>query len=32
MSSGGGMETRRLATFVRIVDVGSLTRAADVLH
>lgn len=26
------METRRLATFVRIVDVGSLTRAADVLH
>ena len=25
------METRRLATFVRIVDVGSLTRAADVL-
>lgn len=26
------METRRLATFVRIVDVGSLTRAADILH
>ena len=26
------MDTRRLATFVRIVDVGSLTRAADVLH
>ena len=26
------MDTRRLQTFVRIVEVGSLTRAADVLH
>lgn len=26
------MDTRRLQTFVRIVEIGSLTRAADVLH
>lgn len=26
------METRRLQTFVRIVDIGSLTRAAEALH
>lgn len=26
------METGRLETFVRMGDVGSLTRAADVLH
>lgn len=26
------MDTRRLHTFVRIVEIGSLTRAADILH
>ena len=26
------MDTRRLFTFVRIVDAGSITRAADILH
>lgn len=26
------MDTRRLHSFVKIVDIGSLTRAADVLH
>ena len=26
------MDTRRLYSFVRIVDAGSITRAADILH
>ncbi len=26
------MDTRRLFSFVRIVDIGSITRAADILH
>jgi LysR family transcriptional regulator, nitrogen assimilation regulatory protein len=30
--NGGGMNFRRLQYFVKIVDVGSLTQAADILH
>jgi LysR family transcriptional regulator, nitrogen assimilation regulatory protein len=26
------MDTRRLYSFVRVVDAGSITRAADLLH
>lgn len=30
--TGGNMNFRRLKYFVKIVDIGSLTQAAEVLH
>ncbi|MWL50587.1 nitrogen assimilation transcriptional regulator, partial [Escherichia coli] len=32
LKTGGNMNFRRLKYFVKIVDIGSLTQAAEVLH